>query len=186
MGEVCEATRIDGGGYVSVLSRKRPDIIETVTVRARLVPIAKNASPIAKNASRAAKDRADSVLGWAMPYVDSARVWAAPHVERTGIAVRDNVAPKVSSLLVTTARKLERPEPRPRRWPRMLATMAMLAAAGSAAAAVAMRRHAYSLGYEPAGPLPDGTGPGATARQETVNGDQAMAESEVNGQHRMA
>ena len=36
------------------------------------------------------------------------------------------------------------------------------------------------------GPLPDGTGPGATARQETVNGDQAMAESEVNGQHRMA
>ena len=139
MGEVCEATRIDGGGYVSVLTRKRPDIIETVTVRARLVPIAKNASPIAKNASRAAKDRADSVLGWAMPYVDSARVWAAPHVERTGIAVRDNVAPKVSSLLVTTARKLEKPEPRPRRWPRMLATMAMLAAAGSAAAAVAMR-----------------------------------------------
>ncbi|MGD0376258.1 MAG: hypothetical protein ABSB01_16935 [Streptosporangiaceae bacterium] len=176
---------------MSILTRKRSDVIETVTVRARLVPIAKNASPMAKNASRVAKDRADSALAWAIPYLDNARVWAAPRVERTGIAVRDNVAPRVSSLLVTTARRLEKAEPKPRRWPRMLATMAMLAAAGSAAAAVAMRRRAYSLGYDPAGydsaaPVPDSTGLGATARQETANGDQAMSESEVNGQHRMA
>jgi len=139
---------------------------------------------MAKNASRAAKDRADSVLTWAMPYIDNARVWAAPHVERTGIAVRDNVAPKVSSLLVTTARRLEKPAPKRRRWPRMLATMAMLAAAGSAAAAVAMRRRAYSLGYDP-NQRPDSTGLGATAGPETANGEQATTESEVNGQHRM-
>lgn len=171
---------------MSVLTRKRPEVVETVTVRARLVPIAKNASPLAKNAGRAAKERADSVLAWAMPYIDSARVWAAPHVERTGVAVRDNVAPKVSSLLVTTARRLEKPPPAPRRWPRMLATMAMLAAAGTAAAAVAMRRRAYSLGYDTVSPVPGSTGLGATATQETATGDQARPESEANGQHPMA
>jgi len=180
---------------VSVLTRKRPDVVETVTVRARLVPIAKNASPMAKHAGRAAKNRADSVVTWAMPYIDNARIWAAPRVERTGLAVRDNVAPKVSSvlvddvapkvssLLVTAARRLEKPEPKRRRWPRILATAAMLAAAGSAAAAVAMRRRAYSLGYDPVSPV-DSTGLGATATAETPNGDQSMTESEVNGQHR--
>jgi hypothetical protein len=171
---------------VSVLTRKRPDVLETVTVRARLVPIAKNASPMAKNAGRAAKDRADSLMTWAMPYIDNARVWAAPHVERTGVAVRDNVAPKVSSLLVTTARRLEKAPPKRRRWPRMLGTMAMLAAAGTAAAAVAMRRRAYSLGYEPGNPVPGSSGPGSATAQETGNGDQAAPEPEVNGQHRMA
>jgi len=169
---------------VSALTRKRPDVVETVTVRARLVPIAKNASPMAKNAGRAAKDRADSLMTWAMPYIDNARVWAAPHVERTGLAVRDNVGPKVSSLLVTTARRLETAPPKRRRWPRMLGTMAMLAAAGTAAAAVAMRRRAYSLGYEPVSPVPGSSGLGPA--QETGNGDQAAPEQEVNGQHRMA
>ncbi len=139
---------------MSVLTRKRPDVFETVTVRARLVPIAKNASPMAKNAGRAAKDRAEELMTWAMPYIDNARVWAAPQLERTGVAVRDNVAPKVSSLLVTTARRLDKAPPKRRRWPRMLGTMAMLAAAGTAAAAVAMRRRAYSLGYEPGTPCP--------------------------------
>ena len=148
---------------MSVLTRKRPDVIETVTVRARLVPIAKNASPMAKNAGRAAKDRADSLMTWAMPYIDNARVWAAPHVERTGLA-----------------------PPKQRRWPRMLGTMAMLAAAGTAAAAVAMRRRAYSLGYEPGNPVPGSSGPGSATAQETGNGDQAAPEPEGNGQHRMA
>ena len=50
-------------------------------------------------------------MTWAMPYIDNARVWAAPQLERTGVAVRDNVAPKVSSLLVTTARRLEKARP---------------------------------------------------------------------------
>jgi hypothetical protein len=159
--------------------------LETVTVRARLVPIAKNASPMAKNAGRAAKDRADSLMTWAMPYIDNARVWAAPHVERTGVAVRDNVAPKVSSLLVTTARRLEKAPPKRRRWPRMLGTMAILAAAGTAAAAVAMRRRAYSLGYEPGNPVPGSSGLGPATAQETGNGDQVAPEPEVNGQHRM-
>jgi len=171
---------------VSVLTRKRPDVVETVTVRARLVPIAKNASPMAKNAGRAAKERADSVMTWAMPYIDQARVWAAPHVEHTGLAVRDTVAPKVSSLLVTTARRLEKAPPQRRRWPRMLGTMVMLAAAGTAAAAVAMRRRSYSLGYEPGSPVPGSSGLGPATAQETGNGDQAASEPDVNGQHRMA
>ncbi len=64
--------------------------------------------------------------------------------------------------------------------------MAMLAAAGTAAAAVAMRRRAYSLGYEPGNPVPGSSGLGSATAQETGNGDQAAPEPEVNGQHRMA
>ncbi len=162
---------------MSVLTRKRADIVETISVRARLVPMAKSASPMAKTAGRAAKDRADSLLAWAMPHIDSARGWAAPRVERTGLAVRDNLAPKVSALLVPTARRLEK---------RAVATVAMLAAAGGAAAALAMRRRAYSPGYGTVSPMPDGAGPGPAApRPETADGDQAATE-EVNGQHRTA
>jgi len=171
---------------VSVLTRKRPDVCETVTVRARLVPIAKQASPMAKNAGRAAKDRAAELRIWALPYIDQARGWAAPHVERTGVAVRDNVAPKVSAFLITTARRLEKAPPERRRWPRRLGTMAMLAAAGTAATAVAMRRRAYSLGYEPGNPGPGSSGPGSATAQEAGHGDQAAAEPEGNGQQRMA
>jgi hypothetical protein len=68
----------------------------------------------------------------------------------------------------------------------MLGTMAMLAAAGTAAAAVAMRRRAYSLGYEPVSPVPGGSDLGSATAQDTGNGDQAAPEQEVNGQHRMA
>lgn len=97
---------------MSVLKRKRPGAVETVTVRTRrLGPLAKTATPLARSAGRTAKDRAASVKDWAAPRVDTARVWAAPHVERTGIAVRDNVAPKVSDLLVATARKMESTAP---------------------------------------------------------------------------
>jgi hypothetical protein len=171
---------------VSVLTRKRPDVVETISVRARLVPIAKNASPLAKNAGRAAKYRADSLVAWALPRVDAARIWAAPHVERTGIAVRDSVAPKVSDVMVATARRLEKSAPKGRRWPRRVATIAVLAAVGSAVAAIAARRRTYSPDFGPVSPVPDSTGPGATATMpETPDGDQAAAEAEVNGQHRM-
>jgi hypothetical protein len=171
---------------VSVLNRKRQDIVETISVRARLVPIAKNASPMAKNAGRAAKYRADSFVARAMPRVDSARVWAAPRVERTGITVRDTVAPKVSDVLVATARRLEKSEPKRRRWPRRVATVAVLAAVGSAVAALAVRRRTYSPDFGPVSPVPDSTGLGSTATTpETADGEQAAAEAEVNGQHRM-
>jgi hypothetical protein len=170
---------------VSVLTRRRPEVIETVSVRARLVPMAKNARPMAENAGRAARDRANSLLAWAMPHVDHARVWAAPHVERTGIAVRDSVAPKVSDLMVATARRLEKAPLQRRRWPRRLATMAMLAGAATAVAAVAMRRRSYAAAYGPVSPAPDAEGPTLATARPPADGDDVMTDPEVNGQSRM-
>jgi hypothetical protein len=172
---------------VSVLSRKRPEVVEAISVRARLMPVAKNARPMAENAGRAARDRANSALAWAMPHVDNARVWAAPHVERTGIAVRDSVAPKVTDLMVATARRLENAPPKRRRWPRRVATMAMLAAAASAVAAVAIRRRNDAARYSPVSPVPDSEGPTLAATMPaTSDGDETVNDPEVNGQHRMA
>jgi hypothetical protein len=160
--------------------------VETITVRARLAPIARNAGPLASSARRAAKDRADSLLAWATPHVDTARLWAAPRIERTGIAMRDNLAPKVSDLLVATARRMENAPAKRRRWPRRVATIAMLAAAASAVAAVAMRRRSTPAGYGPVSSVPDSAGSGATATMpETADGDQAANEPDVNGQRRM-
>ena len=142
---------------------------------------------MAQNAGRAARDRANAALAWAMPHVDNARSWAAPHVEHTGLAVRDTVAPKVSDLMVATARRLENAPPQPRRWPGRIARLAMLAAAASAVAALAMRRRSYAAGYGPVSSVPDTDGPTlAPTMTEASDGDEARTDPEVNGQHRMA
>jgi hypothetical protein len=142
---------------------------------------------MAENASRAARERANSALAWAMPHVENARIWAAPHVERTGLAVRDTVAPKVSDLMVATARRLETTPPKRRRWPRRVATMAMLGAFATAVAALAMRRRSDTAGYGPVSPVPDPDGPNLTpVMGEARDGDETVTDPEVNGQHRMA
>jgi hypothetical protein len=101
---------------------------------ANVVPVAKNAIPLARNASDVARQRAEAAMEWMSPRVSEARSWAAPYVERTGIAVRDTIAPKVSDALVTAAHRLDGRRP-PRRWPKVVAGIAMLVAAGCAAAA---------------------------------------------------
>ena len=167
---------------MSVLTKRRPEVVETVSVRARLVPMAKNARPMAENASRAARDRANSFLDWAMPHVDTARMWAAPHMERTGIAVRDNVAPRVSDLMVATARRLEKMPPKRRRWPRRVAMLAMLAAVASAVAAVAMRRRQDAIKYGPVTAVPDP----AASRPQGTDGTDPLEDPEVDGQSPLA
>jgi hypothetical protein len=92
---------------------------------ARLQPAADQATPLARKAGAGAKRQADRT-----------RSWAAPHVERAGQVVQDSIAPKVSSLLSATARRLEPAEPRRPRWPKLVGASAAAAAASAAAAAV--------------------------------------------------
>ncbi len=92
---------------------------------ARLQPAADQALPLARKAVAAASRQADST-----------RSWAAPRVERAGQVVQDNIAPKVSSLLSATARRLEPAQPRRPRWPKLAGASAVIAAASAAAAAV--------------------------------------------------
>jgi hypothetical protein len=115
---------------------------------AQAVPKAKNAVPLAKNAGLTARHSAEDAVAWAAPMVNDARAWAAPHVEQAGLAVRDKIAPAISDAIVEAAHRLDAPTaPRRRLWPRVLAGIAMLAAAGSAVAAAVLRRQPTGMEF---------------------------------------
>jgi hypothetical protein len=138
--------------------------------RGRARRATKQVTPLARSARLTAKR---GVYG--------ARVWAAPRVERTGNALQDRVAPKVSAMLVATARRMEPAQPiRRRRWPKIMAGILMLAV-GSAAAAVLRSRRGPGLISKP-----DVSGQPMKAPSGPSSGHQ-MADAEtadVNGQVR--
>jgi len=149
--------------------------------------VARSASQTAKSAGIAARQSAEDAIAWATPRVQDARSWAAPHVEQAGVAVREKIAPTIaekiaptiSSALVEAANRLDPSPQRRKRWPRVLAGLAMVAAAGSAIAAVVLRRKPdfSTFGSEDQAPG------GSTAPAEG-NGSAAAAaedESSVNG-----
>lgn len=151
------------------------------------VPIAKHAVPIAKQAVLATRHGAEGAMAWARPHVDSARSWAAPRIERTGLAVRDSLAPRISAMLVATARRLDT-TPRPaRRWPRLLAGTAMLAAAASAAAAMVMRRHPDAVTDESSSQSASGdaTATTATPASQRVGFAGSQPDTALDGQLRV-
>jgi hypothetical protein len=147
------------------------------------VPVmARSAGQTAKVAGLAARQSAEDAVAWAAPRVQEARSWAAPHVEQAGVAVREKIAPTISSALVEAANRLD-PAPRQRkRWPRVLAGFAMIAAVGSAVAAVALRRKPdfSSLGNEDQvldGSTPpaqaNGSAAAPAAEEESANGGRS-------------
>jgi len=119
---------------------------------------------MARSAGLAAKQSAEDAVAWVAPRVQDARSWAAPHVEQAGLAVRDKIgpaisekiAPAVSSVLVEAAHRLDNPAPAPRRrWPRVLAGFVMLAAVGSAIAAIMLRRRPQIASFGADATAPD-------------------------------
>ena len=68
------------------------------------------------------------------------RAWAAPQVEHAARVLQDNVAPRVSALLTSAARRLEPSMPRSGRWRKLAGGSALTAAAGAVAAFVRSRR----------------------------------------------
>jgi hypothetical protein len=61
------------------------------------------------------------------------RSWAAPRLEQSGQAIQERVAPKMSAMLSSAARRIEPDRRKPRRWPMLIAGLATLAAAAAAA-----------------------------------------------------
>ena len=110
--------------------KNRADVILNTARRlaAQLKPAASRAKPLVKSTGAAARKQ-----------VLRTRAWAAPQVERSGQALRDTVAPKVSAVLSSAARKLDPAQPKHRRW-RKPAGLATLTAAGGAAAAFVRNR----------------------------------------------
>lgn len=72
--------------------------------------------------------------------VHKTRAWAAPQVEHAGQVVQDSVAPRVSALLSSAARRLEPARPRSGRWRKLAGGSALAAAAGAVGALVRGRR----------------------------------------------
>ena len=133
---------------------------------AQLTPVAKNAQ---LTASRG---------------LYNARVWTAPRVERTGVAVQERLAPRVSSMMVATARRMEPVQARSRRrWPAVVAGIAMLVAAATAGGLLRSQRAAAMMnksdqGTPPPAPVPPAGS--ATDGQEKTD----TAQADVNGQVR--
>jgi hypothetical protein len=140
---------------MSVLSRKQTtdaaDRRGRLPQLARPTALARAAVPMAKTAGSAARDGARNVATWTAPRIHGARAWTAPRIERSGLAIRDTIAPKVCETLMATARRVDVTPPRlditepRRRWPKIVAGTAVLAAAaaaaaGAAAGAVVLRR----------------------------------------------
>jgi hypothetical protein len=107
----------------------------------------------AEGAARWAAPQVQAARSWAEPQVQAARISAAQGLEQAGLVVRDKIAPTVSDALVEASRRLAGPQPQPsrlqrlshlgaRRWPQIVAGAAMLAAVGSAIAAVMLKRQA--------------------------------------------
>jgi hypothetical protein len=153
---------------------------------AQLVPVAKNTYaqmvPMAKNTYAQmvpmARQRADVIVAWANPRVRGARVWAAPRVEQAGIAVREQIAPAVSAALIEASRRLDDSPPKRSRWPWVLAGIGLLAAAGSAAAAILLKRRPAS---ETFGAEDEMTADSATAGTDYAQPADEAARSQDNG-----
>jgi len=105
----------------------------------------------------------------------------AVRAARGSVAMQDRVAPRVSAMLDATARRLDPPRPRSRRWPKLLAGAALLAAGAAAAAAMAVRGRPY--GRTMASPRPSSRNGGgqSSVLNPSAEAERSKAESEVNG-----
>jgi len=110
---------------VSVLNRKRASEAEAADMRGRVLQLTRRG--------------ARSAAAWTAPRVSAARAWTAPRIERSGLAIRDTIAPKICEVFVVTARRVDVTPPR-RRWPRVVAGTALLAVAAAAVACHGLMR----------------------------------------------
>jgi hypothetical protein len=115
---------------------------------AQLKPAAERAKPLARNTTEAARRQ-----------ILRTRAWAAPQVEHSGQVLQDTVAPKVSAMLSSAAKRIDPAQPRHRRW-KMPVGLATLSAAGGAIAAFLRRRKKAPAATTPSDTQPfDGQAP---------------------------
>lgn len=171
---------------MSLMSMKRPVRVPD-SAKQRALDAAAQVVPKAKSAGLVAKSSAEDAVAWATPHVQDARDWVAPHVtdarawaapnvEQAGVAVRDKIAPVVSAALVEAAHRLD-VAPRRRRWPRVLAGIALVAAVGTAIGAVVLRRRSDVMDFGADGyPAQDSSVPASE-----TNGARASDQTQANG-----
>jgi hypothetical protein len=149
----------------------------------RAAKLADQAAPLSRRAARTAKSGAGSAAIWAKPRVGRVRAWMAVRAARSSVSVQENIGPKISSVLAATARRLDPPRPQSRRWPKVLAGTALLAAGAAAAAAMAMRKRSQATPrpVPPRKPASSNGGQRTTVLNPNVQTQRPKSESEVNG-----
>jgi hypothetical protein len=163
------------------------DRARLTAAQARLA--AAQATVLAKNVSATASQRAQDAREWATPRIADGiyqiRSWAAPRIDQAGQAVGETVAPKVSEMLATTAQRVD-PTPAAtgrRIWPRVIATVGVLAAAGGAVVVILRGRSAGQadtlMAEEEMVPAP--SEPDTASTEERV-----MADGDVGGNAKKA
>jgi hypothetical protein len=148
--------------------------------------LADQARPMTTKATMTARRGAGMTAGWAKPRVGRVRAWMAVRAARGSISVQERVAPRVSSVLASAARRLDPPGPQTRRWPKVLAGTALLAAGAAAATAMAMRSKSKTMpGNGSQRPSAKGTKGASDQRSTMVNQNadkqRTMSEPGVNG-----
>ncbi len=131
----------------------------------------------ARQAAARVKPVATSTGAAARRGVHKTRAWAAPQVERTGQVLQGRVAPKVSAVLSSAARRLEPAKPPPARWRKLVGASALTAAA-SAAAALVRKLRKPDVTTPAAEPDADDVTPAADGQA------RASTDADVNGQVR--
>ena len=114
--------------------------------------------------------------------VQQARSWAAPRIEQAGVAVQEQIAPKVSSAMIATARRVQPVQTKSRRlWPAIVAGIVTVSAA--AVAAILLRgQRANRFSAEPDTDAPPPVPPASD--QADSNEPSETAQADVNGQVR--
>ncbi len=116
--------------------------------------LADQARPMTTKAAKTARRGAGDAVGWAKPRVGRVRAWMAVRAARGSVSVQESVAPAVSSVLAAAARRLDPPRSQPRRWPKVLAGTALLAAGAAAATAMAVRNKSRARSRSMTRPMP--------------------------------
>lgn len=101
-------------------------------VRAKAVKARRQARQQARQAAAQAGPLASSAKVTAGRGVHRMRAWAAPRLESSGHALESRLAPRVSAMMSSAAKRVD-PDPRKRRrWPFLMAGLVALAAAAGA------------------------------------------------------
>jgi hypothetical protein len=175
---------------VSVMTRKKSASMPAADMqwRARKIAmqaakLADQAGPMTRRAAGTARQGAGDAASWAKPRVGRTRAWMAARAARGSVSVQETVAPRVSSMLASAARRLDPPKQRSRRWPRMLAGTAVLAAAGAAAAAMALRSRQRDLlaTAPPKPPARDNAESSVKVVNPSADAERERSEADLNG-----
>ncbi len=175
---------------MAVMTRKKLSSMPTSDLQwqarklaVRASKLADRAGPMTTSAARSARRKSGQAATWARPRVGRMRAWTAIRAERGSVRVQDSWAPKMSAALKVTARRLDPPKARTRRFPKLLAGAALLAAGVATAAAVASRnRSRRASTFAPPRPVQQtGTGSSVKVQSQNPQADKKQTEAEVNG-----